>query len=1422
MKIIGKRVLAILCTVVLIVSMVLTGNVQKVQAVDDTTSARKTKVVSYTNAVPGTAPTDIPEGYVFAGWFQKEDCADELTTQGTGYAKFVDENILRVKAQITGDATAEYDTVDIRFVTSVDTLQYRDIGFEITINGKTKKIISSEVYTELYAVKTTGGILSMTPADSFCQLSQYFSTATVYGVPNVSFGTVITARACWTTQDGTLVYGELAKKTIHMGIFQTEAVDYGMILDYDNKDYLSYDAGTVSIDIEDYKEGAGALSLTCTQSDTNLLQFSKGEMAVDISDYSDGYLHFWLYIEDIGYLNEGSVVAELSSGGAKDVEEVQWTLPTLIKGWNEICLPFADATATGKIDYEAIDYFGLTLSSACQTGLIIKLDDLRAVSNGQIFSCDSLEYYAGSDSAISLTADHYKEGIGALQCANAESVSYQLARSNSPVDISEYSNGRIYFWFYVNDRSYLGTSNLVATLSSSTMAENEALQWNIKPSEVKSGWNRIALPIADADEEIGTIDLTEVVFFRLSHIGADSELVTAIDGVRAVKNEAQLIQTNQSTYETKDVVIADYIPTEMGYTVDPTGVADSTVGIQAALKDCFETGGGTVYLPEGTYKISGTIDIPAFVTLRGAWQDPDSSENLKCGTIISVEMDEVDETTASQTGVFQLHSSSGAVGLTVYYPNQSIQDVIVYPYTFYVGTEDVITELPTVRNVTVINGYRGIGASTASANMKHESLQIENFKGTFLKCGIELYHSTDVGTVQNVYINSSYWSKYDGTIDQNTLETYIKANATGMRLGDVEWTEYANIYIEGYNIGVQTVTGVRESTGFIGSFYDLYISNCVTGLQVDALDSRGSMNVARGSIEGSTYGVRNNTDYYIQLCDVEVTGGCHEQNKGSIVIDSAELSAKEIDYTDSYVKPDERILIANLTEESEKDASSKLQRCLNWMAKAGGGVVYVPGGIYSFYEAVTVPAGVELRGSSTVATRDEDDACEGTLFLCYYGDEKSSMTNTAFITLSGENSGVNGVRITYANNGPYLTNTNTTLGTSYAIRGKATGVYVVNSMIVAAAYGVDFSTCDNHYIRGVNTTCYYNTYYLGGTGGTISACLQNPTVLARTAAPVSDTFGLTTNGMFGHLLYKTMKMYSHYIIMENATDEVVYNNFTYGVMTMLTNIDSVNTNVVNLGTDYPGASSAEIVMDGGSMSVVNILRQITTEENLGTQEGQYLQDAVVCKAYKYIAGDLEMRNRLNLLRTTEGEKSEKPVLISDEGIESTGSSTLLSCDDVNGMDVESDGTFEVTTTGAFKTTGAGVVRFSACLDTPVNLAQYEKGKLVIRLYVDDVSNFTSSSPLYVEISSSRRCDCEELQWAIPVSELETGWNKIVLDMEEATSTGIIHLGAIDYIRIFHTGNSDTLVTIVDNIFATNQELNFEDTTEDDYIWSEWQ
>ena len=84
------------------------------------------------------------EGKVFAGWYTDETCAEPLgqdVTTGKWYAKFVDEDVLSVKAQVIAGTEATDKKTDIRFVSTVDSLEYQEVGFEVVIEGRKKQFV---------------------------------------------------------------------------------------------------------------------------------------------------------------------------------------------------------------------------------------------------------------------------------------------------------------------------------------------------------------------------------------------------------------------------------------------------------------------------------------------------------------------------------------------------------------------------------------------------------------------------------------------------------------------------------------------------------------------------------------------------------------------------------------------------------------------------------------------------------------------------------------------------------------------------------------------------------------------------------------------------------------------------------------------------------------------------------------------------------------------------------------------------------------------------------------------------------------------------------------------------------------------------------------------------------------------------------
>jgi len=633
-------------------------------------------------------------------------------------------------------------------------------------------------------------------------------------------------------------------------------------------------------------------------------------------------------------------------------------------------------------------------------------------------------------------------------------------------------------------------------------------------------------------------------------------------------------------YQTSDVVIADVVTTNKAYGADPAGAKDSTQAIQKALNDCRAMGGGTVWLPAGKYKITSSITIPSFVTLRGDWQDPDVGNEY--GTII---LAQANSGNATGPALFNIGGSAGVMGLTVYYPDQDINNIKPYPFTFYIsGQVPGGYMLQSIVNCTVINGYRGIGAClNKDKGELHEMMTVDTLKGTFLSSGAEAYNQADVGTWKNVTIDNKYWVNAGAGLkkaDHAKLDAYTRANATGLILGDLEWTQFTNLKISDCKIGIRIVKGKRIE--FAGSLFDISVENCDTGLLVDEIDTRWGMVVSKGRISGSVHAVVNNTSGVIKLAGVTLSGGTVG---GNIIQESASLSSVVLDYSREPVKPKASLFMVNADKTGKKDISGVLQQTLDSAGKAGGGVVYLPAGKYLLQQAITVPADVELRGSSSVAQREEVGLSYGTLLFAEYGENTLPDTSTALITLNGKNAGVRGLRLFYTKNN-FL---NGVKKYGYAIRGRSTGVYTINIALTAAYNGVDFRNCDGHVIDKLVGCAYNNMITAGGVGGYIEGCLQNGNAIYRNGLSLS---GWPTNesNIFQQLFDPITRVNTEYLRLSGAVNQTVMNIFAYGVKNLIVNENSTGVRLVNIGADNIGSGTPLIRTSGGSLTGVNIMR----------------------------------------------------------------------------------------------------------------------------------------------------------------------------------------------------------------------------------------
>lgn len=188
-----------------------------VEHVDAVTSAPYDYNTFMTYRTEGAYTVPTKEGYRFAGWFLDAECKEPFMqgasadTNATYYAKFVDQYALTVKRQVLEGTTAQSEKTDLRVVTTLDSLDYEEVGFRVTFEGvKTIETTFQTAYKTLYAAG-----VAYKP-DIFSAASEYFATLVIKNIPVLTLGadSKVSVQAFWVTHDGTTVTSEIDTKNL--------------------------------------------------------------------------------------------------------------------------------------------------------------------------------------------------------------------------------------------------------------------------------------------------------------------------------------------------------------------------------------------------------------------------------------------------------------------------------------------------------------------------------------------------------------------------------------------------------------------------------------------------------------------------------------------------------------------------------------------------------------------------------------------------------------------------------------------------------------------------------------------------------------------------------------------------------------------------------------------------------------------------------------------------------------------------------------------------------------------------------------------------------------------------------------------------------------------------------------------------------
>ncbi len=282
------------------------------------------------------------------------------------------------------------------------------------------------------------------------------------------------------------------------------------------------------------------------------------------------------------------------------------------------------------------------------------------------------------------------------------------------------------------------------------------------------------------------------------------------------------------------VAVARWNAADLGAVAD--GSTDNTPAIQKALDAAGRAGGGVVELPAGRYRVSGTLTVPAGVTLQGTYRVPPTSggkDEAPDGTTL---LAYAGRGSREGSPFIRLAGRNSAIaGLIVIYPEWKQSDVPPVPYPPCV--ESVDTHNVGVNECCFLNPYEAIKLVRAHRHL------VRNVTGYPIRRGILVDECYDIGHIENVH----FWPFGVAYNPEDPYCKWVNTQGIAFELARTDWHYVFNTFCFGYGVGYKF--SEYKAGGTNGNFLGLGADSCRRAVLVEQVQPPGLL-ITNGEFVG--------------------------------------------------------------------------------------------------------------------------------------------------------------------------------------------------------------------------------------------------------------------------------------------------------------------------------------------------------------------------------------------------------------------------------------------------------------------------------------------------------------------------------------------------------------------------------------------